>query len=319
MGWIAIVITLLIEQFRALPARNPVYAGINAAIGSAERGLNAGEPRHGMYAWWLVIGVAALVTGGLYAFFAWLSWFAALAFSVLVLYFCLGFRQFSHRFSAIQLALDAGDIAAAQRELTAWKQRREPGFTAADLTPDEVVREAIEYGLLLAHRHVFGVFFWYLLLPGPIGPVVYRLADLLSRRWNERPADGLPADSFGRFALRAFAVIDWLPARLSALGFAIVGDFEGALYCWRRVAAHEERGRVPDSRAVLLAAAGGALGVRIMSSPQAARYFDEPGNEGAGLAEPSTRAVRSAVGMVWRAMLLWLGLLLLLTLAGWLG
>ncbi len=319
MGWIAIVITLFIEQLRALPARNPVYLGINAAIGSAERGLNAGEPRHGVYAWWLVVGIAALVVGGLYALLAWLSWFAALAFSVLVLYFCLGFRQFSHRFTAIQIALDAGDIAAAQRELTAWKSRREPLFTAADLSADEVVRQTIEYGLLLAHRHVFGVFFWYLLLPGPVGPVVYRLADLLARRWNERPSDGLPADSFGRFARQAFAIIDWLPARLSALGFAIVGDFEGALYCWRRVVALQEGGKMPDSRSVLLAAAGGALGVRIMSKEQAIRYFDEPGNEGAGLAEPTTRAVRSAVGMVWRAMLLWLGLLLLLTLAGWLG
>ena len=266
MGWIAIVITLLIEQFRALPARNPVYLGINTAIGSAERGLNAGAPRHGMYAWWLVVGIAALVVGGLYALFAWLSWFAALAFSVLVLYFCLGFRQFSHRFTTIQTALDAGDIAAAQRELTAWKSRREPLFTAADLGADEVVRQTIEYGLLLAHRHVFGVFFWYLLLPGPVGPVVYRLADLLARRWNERPPNGLPADSFGRFARQAFAVIDWLPARMSALGFAIVGDFEGALYCWRRVVALQERGKMADSRSVLLAAAGGALGVRIMST-----------------------------------------------------
>ncbi|RPH37461.1 MAG: cobalamin biosynthesis protein CobD, partial [Planctomycetota bacterium] len=124
--------------------------------------------------------VAAAGAGNLITHPAQRVYREALAFSVLVLYFCLGFRQFSHRFTAIQIALDAGDIAAAQRELTAWKSRREPLFTAADLSADEDVRQTIEYGLLLAHRHVFGVFSWYLLLPGPVGPVVYRLADLLA-------------------------------------------------------------------------------------------------------------------------------------------
>mgnify|MGYP001765205654 CR=1 FL=1 len=49
------------------------------------------------------------------------------------------------------------------------------------------------------------------------------------------------------------------------------------------------------------------------------RYFDEAGNEGAGLAEPRFESVRAVVGLVWRALLLWLALLLLLTLASWLA
>jgi adenosylcobinamide-phosphate synthase len=75
---------------------------------------------------------------------------------------------------------------------------------------------------------------------------------------------------------------------------------------------------MPDSRTLILAAAGGALGSRVMSSTESARYFDEEGLEGAGLAEPATGMLRAAVGMVWRALLLWLLLLLLLTLAAWL-
>ena len=50
---------------------------------------------------------------------------------------------------------------------------------------------------------------------------------------------------------------------------------------------------------------------------EAVRYFDEAGNEGAGLAEPRFESVRAVVGLVWRALLLWLALLLLLTLASW--
>ena len=48
---------------------------------------------------------------------------------------------------------------------------------------------------------------------------------------------------------------------------------------------------------------------------QSARYFDEVGNEGAGLAEPRAPALRAVVGLVWRTLLLWLVLLLLMTLA----
>ena len=54
-----------------------------------------------------------------------------------------------------------------------------------------------------------------------------------------------------------------------------------------------------------------------MPAAEAARHFDEAGNEGAGLAEPSAPALRAVVGLVWRTLLLWLVLLLLLTLAAW--
>jgi len=67
-----------------------------------------------------------------------------------------------------------------------------------------------------------------------------------------------------------------------------------------------------------LLAAGGALGSRVLSSAESARYFDEAGLEGGGLAEPGTGMLSAAVGLVWRALLLWLVLLLLITLAGWL-
>ena len=75
----------------------------------------------------------------------------------------------------------------------------------------------------------------------------------------------------------------------------------------------------PDSRTVILAAAGGALGSRVLGSAEAARYFDEAGLEGGGLAEPGPGLLNAAVGLVWRALLLWLLLLLLISLANWLA
>ena len=75
----------------------------------------------------------------------------------------------------------------------------------------------------------------------------------------------------------------------------------------------------PDSRTVILAAAGGALGSRVLGAAESARYFDEAGMEGGGLSEPGPGTLNAAVGLVWRALLLWLALLLLLSLAGWLA
>ena len=321
MGWLSLVITLMLEQLRPMPAANPVYSAVRQVSGWAERNLNAGRRRNGLYAWLLVVVGLALVVGAVYAVASSISVVLGLVVNVAVLFFALGFRQFSHRGTEIQIALANGDLNAARRELSAWKQQSDPSFTAADLPQEEVVRQAIEHGLVLAHRHVFGVFFWFVVLPGPMGAVVYRLAEHVSRVWNRPPPAGTPPDRFGHFARRAFAWIDWVPARLTSLGFAIVGDFEGAIYCWRQVSrqASVDAMPSPDARTLILATASGALGLRLMPAAEVVKHFDEVGNEGAGLEEPTVAALRSVVGLVWRAMLLWLVLLLALTLAHWLA
>jgi len=322
VGWIALVLTLLLEQLRPLPLRNPVYALAAAMADATHDGMNAGQRRHGMYAWLLLVGGALVVAGAAYAFALSISWWLALLVNVIVLYFTMGFRQFSHRLTEIQIALVNGDLPAARSELAQWKAGIDDAPPTTEVDADEVVRQSCEHGLQLAHKHVFGVLFWFVLLPGPLGPILFRLTEYLSRRWNRPPAGALPADRFGEFARRAFAWIDWLPTRLTALGFAIVGDFEGAIYCWRKVTrppAAVDGMPQPDSRTVILAAAGGALGSRVLGSAEAARYFDEAGLEGGGLAEPGPGLLNAAVGLVWRALLLWLLLLLLISLANWLA
>ena len=321
MGWIALVLTLLLEQLRPLPTRNPVYALAGTVADATQDGMNAGRRRHGMYAWLLLVVGAIVVAGAAYAFALSISWWLALLVNVIALYFTMGFRQFSHRLTEIRIALANDQLPAARHELAQWKAGAEETPSTAEIDADELVRQACEHGLQLAHKHVFGVFFWFVLLPGPIGPILFRLSEYLARRWNRPPGGALPADRFGEFARRAFAWIDWLPARLTALGFAIVGDFEGAVYCWRKVARRPsiEAGMPqPDSRTVILGAAGGALGSRVLSSAESTRYFDEAGLEGGGLAEPGPAMLNAVVGLVWRALLLWLALLLLISVARWL-
>ncbi len=317
MSWIALVITLLLEQVHGTPPRNPVYQGAGAFADRVARQLNAGRPRHGAYAWVLTVGCSTLFTAAIFLAARSLGWFAGLALDVLVLFFALGFRQFSHPLTRIQTALALGDLDTARRELAACKRATDPGHSGADLDAAEIARQAVEFGVLAAQRHVFGVLFWFVLLPGPSGAVLYRMSEHLARRWNlpvRHQGAVLPPDRFGEFAARAFAWIDYLPARLTAIAFAIVGNFEAAVYCWRRVDAAAGAG-VPDADDILLGSASGALGVRVVGAFAAARFFDEPGLEGAGLAEPTPDTVRQAVGLAWRAMILWLVVLGMMTLA----
>jgi cobalamin biosynthesis protein CobD/CbiB len=315
MSWIALVLTLLLEQVRATPSGNPVYAGAAAWADKVAENLNAGRPRHGVYGWLLVVGLGVFCTGLVFELARSWHWLAGLAVDVAVLFFALGFRQFSHPITVIQNALEHGEHEEARRLFADWRRKTDPHFDATDIQEGEIARQSIEYGMLAAHRHVFGVFFWFLVLPGPSGAVLYRLSEYLSRRWNLAAGEtGMPPDRFGEFAQQAYAWIDWLPARLTALGFAIVGDFEGALHCWRSLSV-DGRPSVLGNRMLILAAGGGALGVRILNAADSARYLDVSAQEAAGLSEPGPDALRSAVGLAWRAMILWLVLLLLLTLA----
>ncbi len=317
MSWIALVLTLLLEQVRAMPSSNPVYAGAAAWADKVARNLNAGKVRHGVYGWLLVVVAGLVPTLLIFELARSWNWLAALVVDVFVLFFAMGFRQFSHPLTVIQAALEQGDIDEARRVFASWRRNTDPGFDPTELSESEIARQSIEFGLLAAHRHVFGVLFWFLLLPGPSGAVLYRLSEYLARHWN-RPStagDGaIPPDQFGQFAQLAFAWIDWLPARLTALGFAIVGDFEGAVYCWRNTIV-ESRPNAFSGRVLILAAASGAMGIRLLSAIDSAKYLDASAQESAELAEASTESLRSAVGLAWRAMVLWLVLLLLLTLA----
>jgi len=107
--------------------------------------------------------------------------------------------------------------------------------------------------------------------------------------------------------------LDWAPVRLTAVTFAIVGDFEDAIYCWRTQA--KAWPSLHDG--ILLASGAGALGALIggaVTGPTGEPEFRPE----LGLGEAADADMMpSAVGLVWRALLVWLVVLLLLTLAYW--
>jgi adenosylcobinamide-phosphate synthase len=279
-----------------------------------------------MVAWLLAAVPLAVAAWAVYAALDALNPFAGLAFSVAVLYATMGFREHSHHFTAVHKALKDGDLAEARRALAEWR-----GHPCDGLSASEVARLAIEGAFTVSHRHVFAMIFWFVLLPGPSGAVLYRTALFLSRRWGRLAPAGQPGPvfelagvdaeaaapgedetpgRFGEFARRAFHALDWLPARFTAASFAIAGDFEDAVYCWRTQAA-----RWPDPLlGIVLAAGAGALGVRLgLPIARGGAVEDRPE---LGLGEDADTAfLDSAVGLVWRSLVLWLVVLLVVGVA----
>src|SRR5206468_9504210 len=96
---------------------------------------------------------------------------------------------------------------------------------------------------------------------GPAGAVLYRMAEFVVRYWRYRNrTQAQPAsEALQSAATKAWLVVDWLPARLTAIAFAVVGSFEEAIDCWRNYAQ-----RFPnDNDGVILAATSGAVNVRL--------------------------------------------------------
>ena len=304
MTFLSLVGALLLEQWRPLRTGNQLYVAFARYVNRIAQSFNAGQYRDGVISWLLAVVPVALVTLAVYAVSRHMSGLLALAWNVAVLYLALGFRQFSHYYNNVLVALRAGDLAQARIALRDWR-----GEAANELTAGEIARVAIELGLIRSHRHVFGVMAWFIVL-GPVGAIGYRLAALLNDRWGGVP--GSDADGFGLFAQRAFAVIDWLPTRLTAFGFAMTGNFMGAIECWREQAASWRS----HSQGILLAAAAGALGVKLggVLHEDSGIVYRPPIGDGD---DADVDYMQAAVGLIWRALVLWLFMILLATIASW--
>jgi len=307
MTLFAIILTLFFEQVHPLDERKFVLGPLARYALLFERQFNDGQQRHGMVAWGLAVFVPVVLMLLLQGLLWAVQPILAFVLAVAVLYLTLGFRHSSHFFTDIHLALRDGDIARARQLLAEWRSR-----SGDRLTGNEVARLAIEEALVASHRHVFAPMFWFAIL-GPAGALLYRLSLFFNQQWGERGLLEHDAEfgEFGRFARRAYALIDWVPVRLSAIGFAIVGDFEDAIYCWRTQAASW----TADAYGVLLASGAGALGVRL-----GLPLHDDAGDLGdrpeLGLGDDADADfLQSTIGLVWRTLVLALLVLVLF----WLG
>ncbi len=259
--------------------------------------FNAGENRHGLLAWSAGVLIPALALGFLASLLGnaltGLGW----AFQVLVLYFVLGFREASFHAASIARALQDENVERARDKLQGWR----PGTLPCG-DGESITRLTVEETLKAALSSLLGVLFWYFLL-GVAGVVVYRLAFLCRDLWHDQP-------EFVAFSVRACMVLDWIPARVAAFSFAIVGNFQDALESWRGQA----HAWGDENQGILLAAGAGALGIGLGGAINVAG--GELLRPALGMEDaPGPDSIEGAIALAWRAAMLWLAVAGLL----WLG
>ena len=251
---------------------------------------------HGVTAWCLaVLPLTALAW--LLSLLPGVGWVV----EVLLLYLALGLRSLGEHLVPVALALRQGDLAEARRRV-GFIVSRDTG----SLDEQGVARAATESALENGSDAVFAALFWFAIAGAP-GVVLYRLSNTLDAMWGYRNPR---FERFGWAAARIDDLLNYLPARLVALTYAVLGQTRRAWACWRRQAPQWDS---PNAGPVMAAGAG-ALGLSLGGPAIYHGELHERPTLGEGEA-PTARDIERALDMVWAGVGLWL---LALLLGGWL-
>lgn len=263
-----------------------------------EKRLYADRRAAGMLAWaFAVLPIVAAVWLALRTLAPW----AAMTAGAVLLYLTIGLRSLGEHARPVAVALEAGDLDAARAAVARMVSR-----DTALLDADRVAAAATESVLENGNDAVFGALFWFALLGAP-GAVLYRLANTLDAMWGYRTPH---YERFGWAAARIDDVLNYVPARLTALTYAVLGDCRRALRCWRRQAKHWDS---PNAGPVMAAGAG-ALGVQLGGAAPYHGVWEQRPDLGEGSAA-SAASIARALQLVRSGTALWLLVAVLAALA----
>ncbi|MCB1774407.1 MAG: regulatory signaling modulator protein AmpE [Gammaproteobacteria bacterium] len=305
MTFLSVLIALLIErvfnQYR--PARRhgwfSTYCGGMSRVGAVQ---------------WLMTRPwgAALALLPPLLLIGWLQWLAAslgslagLVFGTLVLVYCLGPRELGEEAEGFIDARDRGDRHRAQA-------------AAQDLclveAPDTEPRRSFAVAravVVLANRRLIGPLFWFLLF-GPVGAAAYRAIHLMAEHLQ---AMDCPHE-MKRYSDELRHIADWAPARITATGYAVAGNFDAVAHSWRTFDYVPSDGPLAEAEHLLAQTGLAALD----TFPHEAHdlYGDDPGDVPPypALTPP---VVEDALALVWRTLTLWVGVIGGGTLIAWIA
>lgn len=242
----------------------------------------------GMVAWVLAVGPwvgLALLVRNAHPLAHW-------PVDIVLLYFALGGRSLIEHAEAIAQPLEAGDLDEA-RERTSRIVSRDTSALDAEGVAGAGTESVLENG----NDAIFGALFWFLLAGGP-GVLLFRLANTLDAMWGYRTPQYL---RFGWAAARIDDILNLVPARLTALTYALLGRTRHALQCWQRQAPTWDS---PNAGPVMAAGAG-SLGAALGGTAVYHGKEEQRPQLGGGM-RPDVRTLRAAIDLVRRGILLWL-------------
>jgi adenosylcobinamide-phosphate synthase len=192
----------------------------------------------------------------------------------------------------VRQALESGSLEEA-RERVGYMVSRDTGNMDARAVAAATVESVLENG----NDAVFGALFWFLVAGAP-GVILFRLSNTLDAMWGYRTPRYL---YFGWAAARLDDVLNFVPARLTALTYALIGSTRNALRCWRSQAPTWES---PNAGPVMAAGAG-ALELGLGGGAYYHGQWEERPPLGMGSA-PDAAAITAALRLVRSGVLLWL-------------
>jgi AmpE protein len=229
--------------------------------------------------------------------------FPHLILAVVVLFFSLGPNDIGEDVNEYCSALEDGDDARIDETSKALVEDAVPD------DPLERIRCVEEAVCIQANNRLFAVIFWFVLL-GPLGPLgawSYRVTDLVRRRAvfqaGRDDHDSNTIEPLRHAAETLHGWLAWIPARLTAVGYAIAGHFDAALAAWR-VGDEEPAGTTSENSERLLARVG------------VAALALEAGDD-EDLTARGVRGATAAKRLVFRLLLIWAVIISAMTLYGW--
>jgi adenosylcobinamide-phosphate synthase len=284
-----ILVALGLDACLGEPRRFHPLVGFGTLAEALERRIHADSVARGTIAVALLIAPFTMLA----MLISRLPWGAAI--DVLLVYLAIGANSLGEHAGRVRDALVADDLCGARQRVAFLVSR-----DTAGLDREGVAKAAVESVLENGNDAIFGAIFWFVAAGAP-GVVCYRLGNTLDAMWGYRDARYL---RFGRAAARFDDLMNFLPARLTALSYALLGDFKRAARCWR------VQGGVwksPNAGPVMAAGAG-SLGVVLggaavyQSLTQMRPVLGEGQSVDAGHIDRALRLIR-------RALLLWLAVL----------
>ena len=221
-------------------------------------------------------------------------------FEVAALYFAIGGNSLIEHARDISRPLKQGDLDEA-REKVGWIVSRE----TSQLSEDQVTRATIESVLENGNDAVFGALFWFVVAGAP-GVVLYRLANTLDAMWGYKNDRYL---FFGRATARLDDILNWFPARLAAMTYALQGNWKEGIRCWLSQARHYKS---PNGGAVMAAGAG-CLGFTLGGSAVYHGKQVEGSALGSGR-QPNIDDIERSINLVSRGTWYWVSLSFLVSL-----
>lgn len=289
MNFIVIVVALLLDQVLRLVEHLRLHRWYEAPLAAwAGEVSGAGATLQLLAA--LVPSFALAFAAGAIAWgFDSASAVLGFIYAVLVMVFCLGPRNLNIEISSYLKSRAAGDDQGAAQSAALLLEGEPPE------DPQEYGQALSEAALVRAGDWLFSVLFWFALL-GPLGAVLFRSADVIA----VRAAADRPGSSYALAAERLRLVMAWIPMHLLAFTYAIAGSFDEAMSEIRRSYRETTMHFLERGRVVVLCAGRAAV------------------NGIAGGEKGEVELLHAAVDLIWRSVVIWLAVIGIITLLGWL-